>query len=116
MMIKIEKRNIDTAFKIFLGLYQQLNGEDGSVTYRIVTPYFFDLIIVDECHRESVREDSRWHNILEYFSSAIQIRMTATQKSFYNSSDEEIKEDVASMYFGKPVYTYSLKKGLVMGF
>jgi type I restriction enzyme R subunit len=116
MMTKIEKRNIDTAFEIFLGLYQQLDGEDGSEPYKIVTPDFFDLIIVDECHRGSAREDSRWHNILEYFSSAIQVGMTATPKSFYNSSDEEIKEDVASMYFGKPVYTYSLKKGLDDGF
>lgn len=116
VMTKIEGKNIDTAYEVFLGLYQQLDGEENKEAYKNVKPDFFDLIVVDECHRGSAKEDSRWHAILEYFSSAIQIGLTATPKAFYDSDDEEIKEDKASMYFGKPVYTYSLKDGLDDGF
>lgn len=115
IMTKIEGRNIDTAFEVFLGLYQQLDGEDGNEPFKKVTPDFFDLIIIDECHRGSSKEDSRWRSILEYFSSAVQIGMTATPKVYSKTSDEH-EEDIASLYFGEPIYTYSLKNGLDDGF
>lgn len=117
----IKHGKIKTQYEIFFGLYQQFEGEKGGEStlkvFQQVTPDFFDLIIVDECHRGSAKEDSKWREILNYFSSAIQIGMTATPK-VYGEVDEDgnIVEDTAKKYFGDPVYTYSLKAGIDDGF
>ena len=98
-----------TSHEVYFSLYQQLVGDDGKEHYsRLFTPDFFDLIIVDECHRGSAKEESRWRRVLEYFSGAIQIGMTATPK--------ETKYISNLSYFGEPVYTYSLKEGIEDGF
>lgn len=97
------------SFEIYLGLYQQLTGEDGEEThYRKFDKDFFDLIVIDEAHRGSAKEDSNWRKVIDYFSSATQIGMTATPK--------ETKEISNMDYFGEPVYTYSLKQGIEDGF
>lgn len=103
------KRRIDTAYEIYLGLYQAITGpEDRQKLFREFSKDFFDLIVIDECHRGSAAEDSAWREILTYFSSATQIGMTATPKE---------TEYVSNIhYFGKPVYTYSLKQGISDGF
>jgi type I restriction enzyme R subunit len=104
-----KKRRIDTAFEIYLGLYQALTGpEDRQKLYREFSPGFFDLIVVDECHRGSAAEDSAWREILEYFSSATQIGLTATPKETEYVSNSD--------YFGAAVFTYSLKQGISDGF
>lgn len=104
-----KKRRIDTSYEIYLGLYQAITGpEDKEKLFRELSPDFFDLIVVDECHRGSAAEDSAWREILEYFSSATQIGMTATPK--------ETKYVSNIHYFGKPIYTYSLKQGIHDGF
>lgn len=110
VMTKIENKNIDSSYEVFLSLYHQLsaNGEDPLETLKQLSPDFFDLIIIDECHRGSSREDSRWRAILDYFGSATQIGLTATPK--------ETKETSNTNYFGEPVYTYSLKQGIEDGF
>ena len=112
---KIQGGEIAPAYSIYFGLYQQLKGrEDGGTektfadNFRQVPPNFFDLIIVDECHRGSAREESSWREILEYFSHAIQIGLTATPSSKDGADNAE--------YFGKPLYTYSLKQGIEDGF
>lgn len=105
---KVENRTLDSAYEIYFSLYQQLVGENGEEIFREFDPEFFDLIIVDECHRGSAAADSAWRKILEYFSGAIQIGMTATPK--------ETKEVSNITYFGEPVYTYSLKQGIEDGF
>ena len=103
------KRQIDKAYEIYLGLYQALTGpEERPKIYKSFSPDFFDLIVVDECHRGSAAEDSAWREILEYFSSATQVGMTATPKETKYVSNIE--------YFGDPVYTYSLKQGIDDGF
>lgn len=108
-MTKIEGREVDPAFEIHLGLYQALTGTDESQkAYKKVGRDFFDLIIIDECHRGSASEDSSWREILEYYSSATQVGLTATPK--------ETKEVSSSYYFGDPIYTYSLKEGIEDGF
>jgi type I restriction enzyme R subunit len=107
-MTKISGGEIDSSYEIYLSLYHQLAGDEGKESFRDVTPGFFDLIIVDECHRGSAKEDSQWRRILEYFSSATQIGMTATPK--------ETKYVSNIYYFGEPVYTYSLKQGIDDGF
>lgn len=105
---KVTGRKLDSAFEVYFSLYQQLVGEDGEEIFRAFDREFFDLIIVDECHRGSAAEDSAWRKVLEYFSGAIQIGMTATPKE---------TEDVSNItYFGEPVYTYSLKQGIEDGF
>lgn len=108
VMTKIEKRKIDSAYEIYLSLYQQLAGDAGDETFREFKPDFFDLIIIDECHRGSAKEESRWRRILEYFKDATHIGMTATPKETNEVSNID--------YFGKPVYTYSLKQGISDGF
>lgn len=157
-MEKIDNKNINTSKEIFLGLYQQLktggrNGEEGHDYYKHLPRDFFDLVIIDECHRGSASKDSNWHEILTYFKSAVQIGMTATPKDGgiqdaikaeeearkdYNdavaSNDtkliEQAKKNVEkaivrrekaesecnAMYFGNPIYTYSLKQGIEDGF
>ncbi|MBP1678890.1 MAG: box helicase, partial [Bacteroidetes bacterium] len=103
------KRRIDTAFEIYLGLYQAITGpEERQKLFREFSPGFFDLIVIDECHRGSAAEDSAWREILEYFSAATQIGMTATPK--------ETKYVSNIHYFGTPVYSYSLKQGIRDGF
>ena len=102
-------RRIDTAYEIYLGLYQAITGpEEHQKVFRELSPDFFDLIVIDECHRGSAAEDSAWREILEYFSSATQVGLTATPKETHYVSNIE--------YFGKPVYTYSLKQGIQDGF
>jgi type I restriction enzyme R subunit len=117
----ISKGKIDTSHEIYFGLYQQLDNEKGISNleaYKQVSPEFFDLIIVDECHRGSAKEDSNWREILDYFHSAIQIGMTATPKVYLKQSDnnDEREIDLARTYFGEPVYTYSLRQGIDDGF
>lgn len=102
-------RRIDTAYEIYLGLYQAITGpEDAKKLYREFSPDFFDLIVVDECHRGSAAADSAWKEILNHFSSATQVGLTATPKETEYASN--------SAYFGEPVYTYSLKQGIRDGF
>lgn len=108
-MTKIEGRTVDPAFEIHLGLYQALTGpEESQKAFKQVGRDFFDLIVIDECHRGSASEDSAWREILEYYSSATQIGLTATPK--------ETEEVSSSYYFGDPIYTYSLKEGIEDGF
>ena len=103
------KRRIDTAYEIYLGLYQAITGpEDRQKIFREFSPTFFDLVVIDECHRGSAAEDSAWREILEYFSSATQIGLTATPRETRYVSNIH--------YFGAPVYTYSLKEGIRDGF
>ncbi|WP_296060147.1 EcoAI/FtnUII family type I restriction enzme subunit R [uncultured Amphritea sp.] len=108
-MTKITGRSVDPAYEIHLALYQALTGpEESQKAYKQVDPDFFDLIIIDECHRGSAADDSAWREILEYFSSATQVGLTATPK--------ETEEVSNSDYFGDPVYSYSLKQGIEDGF
>jgi len=108
-MTKIGNRRVDKSYEVYLSLYQAITGtEEIQNIYREFSPDFFDLIVVDECHRGSAAEDSIWREILEYFSSATQIGLTATPKE---------TEYVSNIhYFGEPVYTYSLKQGIEDGF
>ena len=100
---------VDAAYEIYLGLYQAITGpEDNQKIYREFSRGFFDLIVIDECHRGSAAEDSAWREILEYFSSATQIGLTATPK--------ETKYVSNTAYFGGPVFSYSLKEGIRDGF
>jgi len=104
-----KKRRIDTAYEVYLGLYQAITGpEDRQKIYKEFSPGFFDLIVIDECHRGSAAEDSAWREILDHFSSATQIGLTATPKETRYISNIE--------YFGEPVYSYSLKEGIKDGF
>jgi len=100
---------VDTSYEIYLGLYQALSGtEEERNVYKQFSPDFFDLIVIDECHRGSAAEDSAWRSILEYFDSATHVGLTATPK--------ETKEVSNIHYFGEPIYTYSLKQGIDDGF
>ncbi len=108
-LTKIQHRQADKSYEIYLALYQAVSGtEEEKNIYKQFSQDFFDLIVVDECHRGSAKEDSAWHEILTYFSSATHIGMTATPK--------ETKEVSNIHYFGEPVYTYSLKQGIEDGF
>ena len=108
-MTKISKRQIDKSYEIYLSLYQAVTGsEEEQNIYKQFSPDFFDLIVIDECHRGSAAEDSAWREILSYFSSATHIGLTATPKE---------TRDVSSIhYFGDPVYSYTLKQGIEDGF
>ena len=104
-----KQRRIDTAYEIYLGLYQAITGpEEDQKIFREFSPDFFDLIVIDECHRGSAAEDSAWREILEYFSAATQIGLTATPKETRYVSNVD--------YFGEPVYSYPLKQGIRDGF
>ncbi len=109
-MTVIKHKQIDTAYNIYLALYQGLSDGKNSENdaYKEFSPDFFDLVIVDECHRGSAREDSKWREILEYFKEATHIGLTATPK--------ETKEVSSTEYFGDPLYTYSLRQGIDDGF
>lgn len=109
VITKVSNRDVDTSYEVYMALYQGLSGnEDWKNIYKQFSKNFFDLVVVDECHRGSAKEDSAWREILEYFSTATQIGMTATPK--------ETKEVSNMDYFGKPIYTYSLKQGIEDGF
>lgn len=98
-----------TAYEVYFALYQQLIGQGGKPNYKeLFKPEFFDMVIVDECHRGSAKDDSNWREILDYFNGAIQLGMTATPK--------ETKYQSSISYFGDPIYTYSLKEGIEDGF
>lgn len=107
-MTKVENRKLDSSYEIYLSLYQQLSGDDGEEAYLQFKPDFFDLIVIDECHRGSAKEDSAWRKILDYFSSATHVGCTATPI--------ETKEASSQTYFGEPIYEYSLKQGIEDGF
>ena len=107
-MTIIRNRKIDKSYEIYLALYQGLTGDGDKNVFTQFSPSFFDLIVVDECHRGSANADSEWREVLEYFKSATQIGLTATPK--------EDKEVSNIDYFGDPIYTYSLKQGIEDGF
>ena len=108
-MTKITNRTMDKSFEIYLSLYQAVTGtEEEQNIYKQFSPDFFDLVIVDECHRGSAADDARWRQILEYFKTATQIGLTATPKETRDVSNIE--------YFGEPIYTYSLRQGIADGF
>ena len=108
-MTKITNRKVDTSFEIYLALYQAISGNDEETDlFRQFSPDFFDLIIVDECHRGSAADNSAWRSVLDYFSAATQVGLTATPK--------ETADVSTTHYFGEPVYTYSLKQGIEDGF
>ena len=108
-MTVVKNRMIDKSYEIYLALYQGLSGADEDANaYRQFSPDFFDLIIIDECHRGSAKDDSAWREILTYFKNATHVGLTATPK--------ETKETSNTEYFGDPVYTYSLKQGIDDGF
>jgi type I restriction enzyme, R subunit len=108
-MTKIAKRQADKSYEVYLSLYQAVTGtnEDANI-YKQFSKDFFDLVIIDECHRGSAAEDSAWREVLEYFNSAAQIGMTATPRE---------TRDISNInYFGEPIYTYSLRQGIEDGF
>lgn len=108
-MTKITNRTVDKAFEIYLCLYQAVTGtEEEKNIYKQFSPDFFDLIVIDECHRGSADDDAAWRQVLEYFSPATQIGLTATPK--------ETKETSNIEYFGEPLYIYSLRQGIADGF
>ena len=110
-MTVIRKKKIDTAYNVYLALYQGLSESKqnpDSDAYRQFSPDFFDLVIIDECHRGSAREESKWREILTYFNKATHVGLTATPKETTTVSSSE--------YFGDPLYTYSLKEGIEDGF
>ena len=104
-----DKEHPDTAHEVYFALYQQLIGQEGAKNYEeLFKPEFFDMVIVDECHRGSAKDDSNWREILTYFKDAIQLGMTATPK--------ETRYQSNISYFGEPLYSYSLKEGIDDGF
>ncbi len=108
-MTKIAHRKVDKSFEIYLALYQAISGtEEDKDIFREFSPDFFDLIIVDECHRGSAADNSAWREVLDYFAGATQLGLTATPK--------ETSDISTTHYFGEPVYTYSLKQGIEDGF
>ena len=110
VMTKVQGATIDSAYEVYMALYHQLvsNEEGVEDPFRQVLPTFFDLIIVDECHRGSAKDDSAWRKVLEYFNSATQIGMTATPKAETGANNLD--------YFGEPIFTYSLLQGIQDGF
>ena len=107
-MLLVMATGTGKTFQVFMSLYHQLAGEEGEEPFRQFRPEFFDLIIVDECHRGSAKADSEWRRILNYFHCAIHIGLTATPKETVDVSNKT--------YFGEPIYTYSLKQGILDGF
>lgn len=108
-MTKVTNRTADPSFEIFLAIYQAITGpEEDQNIYKQFSPDFFDLIVVDECHRGSARDDAQWREVLEYFRDAVQIGLTATPKETTDTSN--------AAYFGEPVFSYSLKQGIEDGY
>jgi len=108
-MTKIEGHNVDKAYEVYLALYQGLTGtEEEQNIFKQFSPDFFDLVVVDECHRGGVKENSPWREVLKYYKGATQIGLTATPK--------ETKDISTQNYFGQPIYTYSLRQGIDDGF
>ncbi|GMN07484.1 DEAD/DEAH box helicase family protein [Croceitalea sp. MTPC5] len=107
-MTIIKNKKIDTAYNIYLALYQGLSDSKSEDAYKKFSQDFFDLVIIDECHRGSAKDDSKWREILEYFNKATHIGLTATPKETTEVSNID--------YFGEPIYTYSLKQGIDDGF
>ena len=109
VMQKVKRGKVDKAHEIYMALYQSMTGsEEWQKTFKKFSPDFFDLVVIDECHRGSAREDSQWREILEYYDDAVHIGMTATPKETEYVSNID--------YFGEPIYTYSLKQGIDDGF
>lgn len=109
VMTKVKHRNMDPSYEVYLALYQGISGnEEEQNVYKQFSPDFFDMVVIDECHRGSAREESAWREILDYFEPAIHLGLTATPK--------ETKEISTLTYFGDPVYTYTLKQGIDDGF
>lgn len=110
VMTKVENRHLDSSYEVYLSLYHQLAGEEGQEPFRQFKPDFFDLVVIDEAHRGSAREDSEWRKILDYFNAdgTTHIGLTATPLN--------TKEVSSADYFGQPIYTYSLKQGIDDGF
>lgn len=108
VMTKVEHKKMDSSYEIFLSLYHQLSGAEDLEVFKQFSPNFFDLIIIDECHRGSAKDTSAWRKILDYFSSATQVGLTATPK------ESKVISNIT--YFGEPIYTYSLKQGIEDGF
>lgn len=110
IMTKVENRTLDSSYEIYMALYQQLSGDDGQETFLQFKPDFFDLIIIDEAHRGSSREESAWRKVLDYFNApgTTHVGLTATPIETEEASNTD--------YFGKPLYTYSLKQGIDDGF
>ena len=109
VMTKVKNRKVDKSYEIYLALYQALAGnEEEKDIYKQFSPNFFDLVIVDECHRGSAREESAWRDVLDHFSGATHLGLTATPKEKKNVS--------TTAYFGDSTYTYSLKQGIDDGF
>lgn len=110
VMTKVQGATIDSAYEVYMALYHQLvsNEEGVEDPFKQVQPTFFDLIIVDECHRGSAKDDSAWRKVLEYFNAATQIGMTATPKAETGANNLD--------YFGEPIFTYSLLQGIQDGF
>ena len=108
IMCKVGNKKLNSAYEIFMSLYHQLAGDEGKEPFRQFKPEFFDLIIVDECHRGSAKADSEWRKILDYFNCAVHIGLTATPKETTEISNQT--------YFGEPIFTYNLRQGIEDGF
>ena len=108
-MTKVTNRTVDKSYEVYLCLYQAVTGtEEEKNIYKQFSKDFFDLIVIDECHRGSAADDASWRKILDYFSSATQIGLTATPKESSKVSNID--------YFGEPIFKYSLKQGIQDGF
>jgi type I restriction enzyme R subunit len=105
---KVEGPHVDPAYEVYVALYQGLMGGEETAKFKQFSPDFFDLVVVDECHRGAAKEDALWRSVLEYYGSATQIGLTATPKVADEANNFE--------YFGAPIYTYSLKQGIDDGF
>lgn len=109
VMTKVQDRTVDKSYEVYLALYQAVSGtEEERNVYKQFSRDFFDLIVIDECHRGSAREQSAWREILDWFEPAVQLGLTATPKETADVSTQT--------YFGEPLYTYSLKQGIADGF
>jgi type I restriction enzyme R subunit len=117
VMHKVTNRQAKKNYEVYLALYQAVTGkEEWKQIYRQFPADFFDLIVIDECHRGSAREDSAWHDILKYFESATHIGLTATPKEVKAVDGQIVNPEYNFKYFGEPIYTYSLKQGIEDGF
>ena len=109
IMTKVQQRQVDKAYQIYFALYQSLTGtEESQNVFKDFSRDFFDIIVIDECHRGSAKEESAWREVLNYFNTAVHLGLTATPK--------ETKDTSNTHYFGEPLYTYSLKQGIDDGF